>query len=85
MNIFLLKKYIKNLNQETLYNLSAKQNIFLDNDELPKAFNYIKENESKYFDNKISKEKILNDSKNILTATNYNKLLKLYDKYKDKI
>ncbi len=85
MNNYFLKKYIKNLTKNDIYNLALKQNINLNNIELDKIFEYIQNNNQAYFNNKLSKEKILSDCKSILTNNNYIKISKLYNEYKDKI
>ena len=85
MNTYLMKKYIQNLTQNDIYTLGIKQNIYLNNIELPKVHKYIQTNYQNYFNNKLSKEKIITDAKTILTKNNYEKLSILYDKYKDKI
>lgn len=85
MNNFILKKYIQNLTKDDIYKLAFKQNIILNSEETQKVYKYIKNNYQKYINNILSSEQILNDSKLILSNNNYNKLLNLYNEYKDKI
>ena len=85
MNTYFIKKYIKNISKNDIYNLALKQNIILNNNEIEKIYNYIQKNYKKYFNNILTKEQIITDSKTILTNNNYNKLLNIYSKYKDKI
>ena len=85
MNNYIIKKYIKNLSKNDIYNLALKNNINLNQTELDKSYKYIQNNYLNYFNNTLSLEQILYDSKIILETNNYIKLSKLYDEYKDKI
>ncbi len=85
MNNYIIKKYIKNLSKNDIYNLALKNNINLNQTELDKLYKYIQNNYLNYFNNTLSLEQILYDSKIILETNNYIKLSKLYDEYKDKI
>ena len=82
MNNYFFKKYLDNLTKNDIDNYLKKQQIILNNNELDKVYNYIKNNNHKYFNNTLSKEKIILDAKTILSKDNFNKL---YDIYKDKI
>ena len=85
MNTYIIKKYIKTLTKDKLYNLAINYNIKLNDNETTKVYNYIKNNYQKYFNNNLSKDKILKDLESILTPINYEKLNNLYNIYKDKI
>ena len=85
MNNYILKKYVSNLTKDKLHTLATNYNIKLNNNEIDKVYTYIKTNYIDYFNNTLSKEKILNDLKQILTSINYQKITNLYLIYKDKI
>ena len=85
MNTYIIKKYIKTLTKDKLYNLAINYNIKLNDNETTKIYNYIKNNYQNYFNNILSKDKILKDLETILTPINYKKLNNLYNIYKDKI
>mgnify|MGYP002619902115 CR=1 FL=1 len=85
MNNYFLKRYLKNISKKEIYTLANKYDIKLNSDEITNIYNYIHSNSNKYFKNDLPIEKIISDTKHILTKSNYNKLIKLYDLYKDKI
>ena len=85
MNNYILKKYVSNLTKNKLHTLATNYNIKLNNNEIDQVYTYIKINYIDYLNNTLSKEKILNDLKLILTPTNYQKTTNLYHIYKDKI
>ena len=85
MNNYILKKYVSNLTKDKLHTLATNYNIKLNNNEIDQVYKYIKINYIDYLNNTLSKEKILNDLKLILTPINYQKITNLYLIYKDKI
>ena len=85
MNNYILKKYVSNLTKDKLHTLATNYNIKLNNNEIDQVYTYIKINYIDYLNNTLSKEKILNDLKLILTPINYQKITNLYLIYKDKI
>ena len=82
MNYILLKEYINKLNKDKLNEISFKNNIFLNNNELDILYIYIKE---RYLDFIKTPEAIINEMKDKITKENYIKLLNIYNQYKDKI
>ncbi len=85
MNNFFLKRYLKNITKEDIYTLAINHNIILKPNEIQKVYDYIKNNYQEYINHNLTNEEILKNSKQILSNTNYNKLVNLYNEYKDKI
>ena len=82
MNKLFIYQYFIKIKKSDIYNFGLKQGIELDDEELSLIDNYIKNNFKKIIDNP---EKALMDVKNKLKVSTYNKLLELYDTYKEKL
>ena len=82
MNNLFIYQYVMNIKKSDIYNFGLKQGIKLDEEELALLDNYIKNDFKKIIDNP---ERILMDAKNKLKVSTYNKLLELYDTYKEKL
>lgn len=82
MNKLFIYQYVMNIKKSDIYNFGLKQGIELDDEELALLDNYIKNDFKKIIDNP---ERALMDAKNKLKVSTYNKLLELYDTYKEKL
>ncbi len=83
MNKYLIYKYSKNITKQDIINFSNSQNISLTANELNTIYYYII-NKTKIF-LEGNRELILQELKNKLTSNTYNKIIELYNKYKDKL
>lgn len=83
MNFLIISKYINKLAKDDINKFALSQNIKLTNDELNIIYNHIK-NDYQTF---LTKDPniILNQVKTEVRAEVYNKIIKLYNQYKDKI
>ncbi len=83
MNIFLISEYIRRLNIEDVADYAQKEGINLTNDELQTIYYHIK-NDYKEF---LTKDPtpILKQVQTEVKPQTYNKIIELYEKYKDKI
>ena len=82
LNYILLKEYINKLTIDKLNELATNNNIFLNNRETKILYKYIKE---RYLDFIKNPNEIINELKEEITPNNYNKLLNIYNIYKEKI
>ena len=82
MNRLFITEYIKKLTKEDILRYGIKQDIVLTKDELDIIYNYIKNRYQDIFDNPI---KVINEIKGNIRDNVYNKILELYDKYKNYI
>ena len=82
MNRLFITEYIKKLTKEDILRYGIKQDIVLTKDELDIIYNYIKNRYQDIFDNTI---KVINEIKGNIRDNVYNKILELYDKYKNYI
>lgn len=85
MNIFFFREYVKKMTYDDIRNVALKNGIVLDNDEVVSIYKYIKNNYVNYFNGSISIDDVIESAKKILSDVNYEKVLKIYDIYKDKI
>ena len=85
MNTYIIQKYINKMTKKDVYSYALKKGLILNETEVIKTYDYIKNNYKDYFNNKLPKEKILNDAKSNFTEENYQKFKTLYNEYKDKI
>lgn len=83
MNIYFIYEYINRMKKDDFNNLLLKEGIILDDDELIVAYNYIKENYKRI--TKVRAEDILEEIKFKFKPITYNKIVKLFTKYKDVI
>ena len=83
MNIYFIYEYINRMKKDDFNNLLLKEGIVLDDDEVTVAYNYIKENYKRI--TKVKSEEILEEIKFKFKPITYNKIVKLFTKYKDVI
>lgn len=81
MNIYFIYEYINRMKKEDFNNLLLKEGIVLDDEEVDTAFNYIKNNYKRI--GKVTTEDILEEIKFKFKPITYNKIVKLFTKYKD--
>ena len=77
----LIKKYINTLKKSDIVEFARKQNVKLSEIELDTIYNTIKTRWEEIYTNGI---KVINEYKNKLTNTTYNKLIELYNEYKNR-
>lgn len=77
----LIKKYINTLKKSDIVEFARKQNVKLSEIELDTIYNTIKTRWEEIYTNGI---KVIDEYKNKLTNTTYNKLIELYNEYKIK-
>ena len=80
LNKLIIQEYIDRLTKEDIYNFFLKENITLTNEDIDIIYHYLKN--KNIFDNY---ENILNEIKDKLNLKTYQKILELYQKYKNKI
>lgn len=83
MNIYFIYEYINRMKKDDFINLLLKEGIIFDDDEIDIAFNYIKENYKRI--TKVRAEDVLEEIKFKFKPITYNKIVKLFTKYKDVI
>ena len=82
MNKLLIYKYIERIKKEDIANYSLSQNINLTTNELDIIYDYIKNKTNEILNNP---SQLIDEIKDKVSINVYNKLLELYDKYKDYI
>lgn len=82
MHIKLIKNYINKMTLNDINKFLDKENIIINSNDINIIYIYIKNNID---DILKDMENSLNKVKNKITNDSYNKILKLYDKYKDMI
>ena len=80
MNRLFINEYINKITKDDIYNFGLKQNIKINNHDLDTIYRYIKNERDRLFDNPI---KVINEVKDIVNIDVYNKILELYNKYKN--
>ena len=80
MNRLLIYQYINKIKKEDIRKYSLTQNINLTDNELDIIYDYIKNKTSKVLDNP---EEISVEIKDKVSIPVYNKIMELYNKYKD--
>ena len=85
MNIYIIQKYINKMTKQDVYLYALKKGLTLNDNEVDKTYNYIKNHYKEYFSGKLTKEQILNDSEEVFTKENFQKFTNFYNEYKDKI
>ena len=82
MNKLLIVEYIKKLSKEDILRYGLKEDIVLTKNELDLIYNYIKNRYNDIFNNPLE---ILDEIKDKVRNSVYDKLMELYDKYKNYI
>jgi len=82
MNKLFIYEYIKRIKRDNIIKFAGDQGIQLDDYELDIIYNYIKNDYRRILSNPLD---VLEEAKEMLSDSTYQKLLELYDKYKDKI
>ena len=85
LNRLFIREYVKKMTYDDVRNVALKNGIVLDNEEVVSIYKYIKNNYANYFSGNISDYDVIKEIKRILSITNYEKVLKIYNIYKDKI
>lgn len=85
MNIYIIQKYINKMTKQDVYLYALKKGLTLNDNEVDKTYNYIKNHYKEYFSGKLTKEQILNDAQEVFTKENFQKFTSFYNEYKDKI
>ena len=80
MNRLLIYKYIDKLKKDDIKEFALKQNIILNNQEINIIYDYLKNKTETIFDDPLNVIREIKDKVNIPT---YNKLLELYNEYKN--
>ena len=83
MNKLIIINYIKKLTKNDISNYCLKNNIPLSNEELDIIYYYIKNRYNEFLNGKDIE--ILNEIKFKIKSATYNKMLELYNIYKNKI
>ena len=82
MNKLLIYKYIERIKKEDIANYSLSQNINLTTNELDIIYDYIKNKTNEILNNPLH---LIDEIKDKVSINVYNKIVELYDKYKDYI
>lgn len=82
MNKLLIYKYIERIKKEDIANYSLSQNINLTTNELDIIYDYIKNKTNEILNNPLH---LIDEIKDKVSINIYNKIVELYDKYKDYI
>ena len=82
MNRFIIYGYMNRIRRDDIIRFANNQSVNLQEYEVDVIYNYIKNNSRKILNNP---EKVLEEAKSMVSYDTYQKLLELYDKYKDKI
>ena len=80
MNKLFIYQYINKITKEDIYNYGIKQDIKLEKKELDIIYYYIKNKYQSFLNNP---ENILSEVKDKLNNNTYNKIIELYNKYKN--
>jgi len=80
MNKLFIYEYINKITKENIYNYGLNQGINLEKKDLDIIYYYVKNEYKRFFNNP---EDILLEVKDKLSNNTYNKILQLYDKYKN--
>ena len=82
MNKAFISEYIKRLNRDDIIKFCNYKNINICDNEIDILYDYIKNDYNRFFNNQ---EEVLNEIKNKVNNNTYIEIIKLYDKYKNKI
>jgi len=80
MKKLFIYEYINKITKENIYNYGLNQGINLEKKDLDIIYYYVKNEYKRFFNNP---EDILLEVKDKLSNNTYNKILQLYDKYKN--
>ncbi|MBQ8218929.1 MAG: hypothetical protein IJZ79_04180 [Bacilli bacterium] len=80
MNKLFIYEYINKITKENIYNYGLNQGINLEKKDLDIIYYYVKNEYKRFFNNP---EDILLEVKDKLSNNTYNKILQLYNKYKN--
>ena len=80
MNKLFIYQYINKITKEDIYNYGIKEGIKLEKNDLDIIYYYLKNEYQRFFNNP---EIILSEAKDKLNNHTYNKILELYNKYKN--
>lgn len=83
MNMYLIGEYVKRIRKDDIYNYGVKEGIFLEDYEIDIIYSYIKNYYRDVINGNV--KDILEDIKDKVKVSTYNKILELYNRYKDKI
>lgn len=83
MNFLIINKYINKLTKEDINKFALSQNIKLTNEELNIIYNHIKNDYQEFLTQ--NPNSLLNQIKKEVRPIVYDKIIELYNKYKDKI
>lgn len=83
MNYLIIKKYINKLTKQDIINYAHKENISLSNQEIDIIYKYIKTRYNDFFYNDANL--LLQEIKPQVSKNTYNKIIELYNQYKNKI
>lgn len=83
MNIEFVYEYVRRMTKRDLETFALREGIVLDNNELSILYDYIKTNYKKIIDD--DSENTLKEVKSMVKSKTYDKILALYDKFKEKI
>ena len=82
MNKLIIKEYINRLDKNDIFNFGLNNNIRLEDNELEVIYDCIKNKSDMIFNNP---EETLREIYSKVKEDTYNKILELYNKYKNKI
>ena len=83
LNKLIIVNYIKKLTREDIINYSKRYNIPLTDDEVNVIYYYIKNRYNVFFDG--DELELLEEIKYKVKSATYNKILELYNRYKNKL
>ena len=83
MNKLIIINYIKRLTKNDIMNYCYNNNIPLTDEELDVIYYYIKNRYNEFLEGKQTE--LLEEIKYKIKSATYNKIIELYNKYKDKI
>ena len=81
MNKLIIINYIKKLTKSDIYNYCKNNRIPINDEEVDVIYYYIKNKYNMFFDG--YHEELLNEIKYKVRSYTYNKIIELYDKYKN--
>lgn len=82
MNRLIIYEYINRLKREDIIKFCNIKGISVNNDDLDIVYSYIKKEYKRFFNNP---DEVLNEIKDKVSSYTFNEIMKLYNKYKNKI